>query len=169
MKRILFPFALIIILVQSCQSPGQKNALDYNNKIANISKINKDKWKEVGIEISAAGESHEFSKLIKLANDLIDFLENKISEVNAMENPAGSEDLKNAMLEFLKFQKRTADETLTPYTQMNHETTSEEFQSATLALVEAAKNEEHYLVKLQDAQRDFAKKNGFKLQENKEQ
>ena len=49
---------------------------------------------------------------------------------------------------------------------MNKETTSEEFQSATQALLEAAKNEEPYLLKLQDAQRAFAKKNGLEIKDN---
>ena len=166
MKKILFPFALLFIFMQSCQSPGQKKALDYNNKIANISKVNQDKWKEVGEEISAAKESHEFSKLTTLTNNLIDFLDKKIAEVNAMENPLGSEELKNATIKFLRFEKSTADEALIPYTKMNKETSSEEFQSATQALLEAAKNEEPYLLKLQDAQRAFAKKNGFEIKEN---
>src|SRR5690349_21078418 len=134
MKKILFAMALLFIITQSCQSPGQKNALDYNNKIANISKENQSKWVAVLQEITAVEQSHDYSKLTTLRNDLVDFLTKRIAEVDAMAIPSGGEDLKQAASDFLQFEKNTAEKALKPYTEMNSQTTDEEIQSAKQAL-----------------------------------
>ena len=165
MKKILFAFALLFIIAQSCQSPGQKNALDYNNKIANVTLANQGKWKELGQEINVAEQSHDYSKLARMTNDLITFLDQKIAEVDAMKTPEGGEDLKNATLDFLKFDKSIAEDKAKPYTQMNEQTTPEEFQTTTQALFAQANLEEPYHTKMLEAQRAFAKKNNLKLQE----
>ena len=166
MKKIFFAVALLFIIVQGCQSLGQKKALDYNNKIASITLANQDKWKELGQEITVAEQSHDYTKLSKMTNDLIAFLDEKVAEVDAMETPPGGEDLKNAALDFLKFDKRIAEEKAKPYTQMNEQTTSEEFQTTTQQLFAQADKEEPYHRKMIEAQQTFAKKNNLKLQEN---
>ena len=167
MKKIFFAFALLCIISQSCQSTGQKNALDYNNKIANITLANQNKWKELGQEINNAEQSHDYTKLSKITNDLISFLDQKIAEIDAMEIPLGAEDLKTATIDFLKFDKGIAEEKAKPYTQMNEQTTPEEFQTITQALFAQADLEEPYHAKMLEAQRAFAKKNNLKLQESK--
>lgn len=166
MKKILIPFALLVIIMQSC-SMGQKKALDYNNKIANITLANQDRWKELGQEISAAEQSHDYTKLSKITTDLISFLDQKIAEVNGLEVPPGGEDLKSAAIEFLKFDKTIAEDKAKPFTQMNEQTTPEEFQATTKELFDQASQEEPYNAKMLEAQRAFAKKNNLKLQENK--
>src|ERR1044071_2193638 len=118
MKKILFAAALLLIISQSCQSPGQKKAFDYNNKIADISKENRNKWETAINEITSAKQSHDYSKLGALRNELVDFLTTKISEIDAAETPPGGDELKHATLDFLQFEKNTADKALKPYTEM---------------------------------------------------
>ena len=166
MKKILFAVALLLVIAESCQL-GQKKALQYNNKIANITLANQDKWKELGQEINVAEQSHDYSKLSKITNDLISFLDQKITEVDAMETPDGGENLKKATIEFLKFDRSIAEENAKPYTQMNEQTTPEEFQTVTRELFAQAEKEEPYNAKMLEAQQAFAKKNNLKLETKK--
>jgi hypothetical protein len=168
MKKTLFAFALLFTIAQSCESSGQKNALDFNNKIANITLANQDKWKELGQEINIAQQSHDYTKLSGMTTDLISFLDQKIAEVDAMKIPESTEDLKNATLDFLKFDRSIAEEKAKPYTKMNEQTTPEEFKNVTQALFAQANLEEPYHTKMIEAQRAFAKKNGFRIEETKE-
>lgn len=166
MKKFSFLLALLFIFTQSCQPSKQKAALDFSNKLSEISKANQTKWKKIGGEIANIAQSHDYAHLTILYNDITSFLDKKITELNSMKDVSGSEDLKNAMIEFLKFDREFAHESLKPYTLMKPETPDEELQAATSALVKAAEREEPYLSKLQATQRAYAKRNGFKLDES---
>lgn len=167
MKKILFASALLFIISQSCQSPGQKKALDYNNKIAEISKINQSKWIEIVSEIMKLEQTKNFSKLGTLSDDLINYLDKEINELNNTQGPTGSGELKTAAIDFFRFERKTADEKIRPFSQMNDQTTSEEIQAKYQELQQAAADEESYLTKLRETQRKFGKENGFKIEEPK--
>ena len=147
---------------------SRKAAFDFSNKISDISRANQDRWRKVAVEISKAEQSHDYTQLTPIIKELSDFLDAKTIEVQGMKDVAGSEEFKESMVKFLKIDKQIADENLTPFTQMKAETSAEEFHTATQALVDGANAEAPYLAKLQTAQRAYAKKNRFKIQNNPE-
>jgi tagatose-1,6-bisphosphate aldolase len=165
MKKILFGMAAAVMIVTGCMNSSSKKAFDFNNKLTEISKANHEKWQGISAEIQVASQSHDFTKLTTLTNDLVAFLGQKITEVTAMENTGGSEDIKAAMLDFLNFDKKIADENVMPYTKITPQTTDEEIQAITQNLVQVAKQEDPFFSKLQAAQKEYAKKNGFKIEE----
>ena len=167
MKKILSAFALFFIITQGCQSPGQKKALDYNNKIAEISKTNQSKWIDIVNEITKLEQTRNFSKLGPLSDDLINFLDKEINELNNTPGPPGSEELKTTAVDFFSFERKTADEKIRPFAQMNDQTSNDEIQTKYQELQQAAADEAPILSKLRDAQRKFAKENGFKIEETK--
>ena len=165
MYKTLLIVAMAAILAPSCVSPKAKKATQWNNKLAEISKLNQNRWKEVIAAISTAQQTKDFSKVGSLGKELVTFLEDKIAEVNKMENTEGSEKMKTAMIDFLEFEKRTAQDGLSPYQNMNQDTPEEEIQSAFQNLSNMAREEAAYLATLQTAQREFAAKHGLKVKE----
>lgn len=165
MYKTLLIVALAAIMAPSCTSPKAKKATEWNNKLAEISKMNQDRWKDVIEAINSSQTTKDYSKVGNLGKDLVTFLDEKINEVTKMENTEGSEKMKDAMIEFLQYEKRTAQDGLSPYQNMNQDTAPEEAQTTYENLSNMAREEATYLSKLQAAQREFASKHGLKVKE----
>ena len=127
--------------------------------------MNQNRWKDVIAAINTAQTTKDYSKVGTLGKELVSFLDDKIKEVSNMENTEGSEKMKDAMIEFLQFEKRTAQDGLSPYQNMNADTPEEEVQTTYQNLSNMATEEATYLTKLQSAQREFAAKYGLKVKE----
>ncbi|HSU26881.1 MAG TPA: hypothetical protein VLJ68_00745 [Chitinophagaceae bacterium] len=165
MYKTLLIVALAAIMAPSCVSPKAKKATNWNNKLAEISKMNQDRWKDVIAAINSSQTTKDYAKVGNLGKDLVSFLDGKIKEVNDMENTEGSEKMKEAMIEFLEYEKKTAQDGLSPYLNMNQDTPPEEVQSTYESLSNMAREEATHLSKLQAAQREFAAKYGLKVKE----
>ncbi len=144
---------------------GKKNALDFNQKLAAITKELQFRGEKLGVELKTAVATHDFSKTIVIYEDLKGYIDNKIEELTATENVSGSENLKSAMLDFLKFEKKMIVDGCEPFRKINKDTPDDQVHTSVQAMMESTKEETTWLSRLQQAQREYAAKNGLKLQE----
>lgn len=164
MKKIFFPFFIVLLLFQSCGS-AKKKAFDFNQKLAGISKTLNSKGVAFGTELRSAINTNDFSALDSMATALNKYISDQIIVVKNTENVSGSEKLKNAMLDFLNFEYKLVTEAFVPFGKLNTNSTEDEKQAAINTMVEKTKDESSYLLKIQAEQKDYATKNGFKLEE----
>jgi len=164
-KKNLFAFLGLAVLMTSCMSGEKKKVYDFNQKLAGISQGLNKRGLDFGTELKAAVTSHDFSKTAASCKELKDYVEAQIKEVTGTENVGGSESLKSTMLEFLQFEKQLVTEGFEPFSSMGKDTPEEEVQTAVRTMMEKTGDENKYLAKVQEEQKAFAAKNGLKLKE----
>jgi hypothetical protein len=162
MKRILFALIAVAFVFQSCSD--NKAAFDFNQKLAGISETLNKKGTELGYDLKTAMTTRDFTKVKDRCNELKTYIDEKITEVKGTKDVGGSEKLKTAMLDFLNFENELVADAFVPFGKMDQNTTEEEMQTALDNMQEKTKEENNYLVKVQEAQKEFAEKNGFKLE-----
>jgi hypothetical protein len=161
MKRSIVVIIVCAILFSSCNQ--QKKALAFNDKIANLSNQLTSKGKELGPILQTAIQSRDFKPLIKPTEELQKITTDDLAEISAMDNVAGSENLKSVSLDYFKYEKKLIEEGLVPFKSMNSSTTPDAINAATQKLMTAANDEQSYLEKVQAAQDEYGKKNGFSI------
>jgi len=166
MKKLFFPLLALLIIAQSCGST-KKKAFDFNQKLVGISTTLQSKGVAIGTELRSAMSSNDFSKIDSMSNNLTKYIDEQIDVVKKTENVGGSEKLKDAMLGFLGFEKEMVSAAFLPFGKLNANSTDAEKQTVVENMLAKSKEEEGYLSKIRDAQREYASKNGFKLEEKK--
>lgn len=166
MKKFFVPFIAVLILLAGCKGSNKK-AFEFNEKLAAISSTLYSKGKEFGTELQPAMQSNDFSKLSAISASLNKFIDEKLTELKDTKDVGGSEKLRSAMIEFLDFEKGMIKDAFEPFGKLNENSTEEEKQAAVQNLVKMSADEGKYLTRVQEAQKEFAAKNGFKVEEKK--
>jgi hypothetical protein len=167
MKRIFFPLLAVLIFLSGCGG-DKKKAFDFNQKLAKISETLNAKGQVLGNQLKTAMEtSKDFSSVAASCKDLHSYIDDKLAELKGMKDISGSENLRNAMISFLNFEKEMVTEAFDPFGRMDSNTTEEEMQTAVNNMLEKTQEESTYLMKVQNAQREYASKNGFKIEDAK--
>lgn len=166
MKKILLPFIALMLLLQSCGS-DKKKAFNFNQTLSGISKTLNSKGVTMGAELKSALNSNNYSSFNTMNEDLGKYIDEQIEVVEKTENVSGAEKFKESMIDFLKFEKVMVTDAFRPVGKLDANSTPEEKQAAIDNLMEKAKEESTYLTKLQRVQKEFADKNGFKVEEEK--
>jgi hypothetical protein len=164
MKKILFPLLAVLIVLAGC-SGNKKKAFDFNQKLAKISEELNSKGTLLGTQLKTAMTSKDFSAVAATCKDLHSFIDTKLTEMKDTKDIAGSEKLRTSMVDFLSFEKELVTEAFDPFAKMDTNTSEEDMQSAIDKMMEKTKEESSYLLKVQSAQREYASKNGFKIEE----
>jgi hypothetical protein len=165
MRRI-FLVILPAFILFAC-SAGKKKAYDFNQQLVAISETLRIKGTNIANALSIAAGTKDFSKVDSGNADLIKFIDQKTADLKSMENVAGSEELKTAMVDFMDYERELVSIYFVPFGKMNKDTPSEEVHTAVERMMEKVKEEEVYLRRLQDAQQDYATKNGFTIDSKK--
>ena len=164
--RKCFPLFLAILLVsQGCNSKNKKKAYDFNQKLVEISDTLNKKGTRIGTEVALAVNTRDFSKVDIINKELLDFIEIKTAELKKTPNTAGSEKLKVAMLDFLAFEKNMISSYFVPLGKMHAQTPDTTIQAAVERMVDKSRDESSHLTRVQQAQKEYAKNNGFTVQE----
>ena len=167
--RKCFPlFVAILLISPGCNSKNKKKAYDFNQKLVEISDTLNKKGTRIGTEVALAVNTRDFSKVDIINKELLDYIDIKTTELKKTPNTAGSEKLKVAMLEFLAFEKDMISTYFLPLGKMNAQTPDTAIQAAVDRMVDKSKDETGYLAKVQQAQKDYARDNGFTVQEKKQ-
>jgi hypothetical protein len=145
--------------------PAKKKAFDFNQKLAGISDSIHRKGTIIAMEVQNAMQNHDFSKTKAACEDLGNFIDEQIPELTATPNTGGSENLKKEMLNFLTFEKQMMREGFGPFLHMDSNTSDSVVNAAIQEIVKRSEEENKYLQRVQEAQREFAKQNGLKLKE----
>ena len=165
MRKILFPFIALLFLTQGCENATKKKAFDFNQKLSGISDSLAARGKQLGGELEKALQSKDFSTIAGFNKELLSYVDSRVAELNTMEDIGGSGNLKTAMISFLGFEKELVTQGVVPFEQMDATTSQEDIQAAAQTLVKKTEEEKDYLKKVQDAQREYAQKNGFKIKD----
>jgi hypothetical protein len=158
MKKVMVLMAVVFAAfgLSSCSS----SALKYNNKLVEAQKSLEPMFTAFGNKMSAVNED-SIATLTPDAKKLIEDVNKKIAEINALEAPKGSDDFKNSIIAQFNFVKKICEQTI----KLGDKATSSE-ERLTIA-AEMMKSEEE-AQRLEDntlkAQRAFASSNGFKLE-----
>ena len=163
--RKSFPLFLPILLLAPGCNPNKKKAYDFNQKLVEISDTLNKKGTRIGTEVALAVNSRDFSKVDIINKELLDFIEIKTAELKKTPNTAGSEKLKAAMLDFLAFEKEMISSHFLPLGKMNAQTPDTTIQAAVDRMVDKSRDESSYLARVQQAQKEYAKNNGFVVED----
>ena len=166
MKRIFFPLLAVLVFLSGCGG-DKKKAFDFNQKLAKISETLNAKGVTLGTQLKTAMETKDFTSVAASCKDLHGYIDEKLAELKGMKDISGSENLRTSMIDFLGFEKELVSDAFDPFAKMDSNTTEEEMQTAVNNMLEKTKEESTYLMKVQTAQREYASKNGFKIEEAK--
>ena len=168
MKSMLRNFILVSFFASSTiLSFAQKaiTPLDLNNRLADITdtlyKYGSDWGKQVGIAMS----KKDFTVLAPYRKKAEQYADKKFLEVTTMKDISGSENLRAAMLEFLAYEKLLIKEHFYEFEKLAKTATNDDVQKLIQKLVTASEKEGAALKKVNDAQTEYAKKNGFTIDE----
>lgn len=164
MKKFILPVLASLVFLAGCKD-SKKQAIEFNNKLSAISDSLYSRGKVVGGEINKAIMSKDFSSVATAGKGLESFVVEKISAVKAMDNVAGSEDLKAAMLDFLEYEIKISRDAFMPFGNLTATSSDDEVQAVIKNLMDKSKDEATYMQKLKTAQQDYAKKNKFEVVE----
>lgn len=164
MKKIFLPLLAVLIVFAGCKGGDQKKAYDFNEKLAAISYNLEKKGRAFGAELQPAMQSNDFSKLASITDSLEKFIDEKTEELKNTKDVGGSEKLRSAMLEFMAFEKDMVKDAFLPFSKLNASSTEEDKQAAIQNLMKRSQEEGKYLTKVQEAQKEYADKHGFKLE-----
>jgi len=150
-----------IAKAQSRQQPA--TAVEMNNYLASFTDSLYKKGGEWGQIFVASKDSKDFSKLVKPRKDFTMYIENSISEIKSTQDIAGSEDIKNAFIKFLTFEK-TAVNYFIPFEKLNSNSTDTEIDALVNGLNDFSTLEIKELKKLNVVQQEYASKNNFNIE-----
>jgi hypothetical protein len=142
-------------------------ALQFNDYLVSITDTLYMYGKEWGDQFNVANESKDFTSLSPKRTKIEEFAAKKFLEVTTMKDIKGSEKLRAAMLEFLAYEKLMISEHFIPMEKLNSSSTDDDIQKHLDDLSTAGKTESIALKKVSDAQKEYAKKNGFTIEEEK--
>ena len=163
MKKFFLPFLAALVILSGCKG-DKKAAFDFNEKLAAISYNLESKGREFGAELQPAMQSNDYSKLSTITTSLKKFIDEKREDLKNTKNVGGSEKLKSAMIEFLDFEKELISDAFEPFGKLDASSSEEEKQAAVQNLIKKSEDEGKYLTKVQQAQKEYADKHGFKLE-----
>jgi hypothetical protein len=158
MKRLMVAMAVAVAALglSSCGSGGLK----YNNKLVEAQKSLEPKFTAFGNKMSSVQED----KIADLAPDaklLIEDVNKKVAEINAMEAPKGAEDFKNSIIAQFNFVKNICEQTIKLG---DAKTSSEERLSIATSMMKSEEEAKRLEDNTLKAQRAFASASGFKLE-----
>ena len=161
----LFVFAFILFAAAlSANAQKPTTALELNNYFASINDSLYAGGREWGTKLNTVVFSKGFDSLAPLRIKLDNFIERKTSELKAMKDIKGSDKFRLAMLDFLAFESKMMKEAFAPIEKLSKTSTQDQIKTAINNLMELAAQEDSHLVKVNEAQDEYAAKNGFTIQ-----
>ncbi|OJW81039.1 MAG: hypothetical protein BGO69_02960 [Bacteroidetes bacterium 46-16] len=152
----------VLALTGNCiyaQTPMQ-----YNNKLVAITDslhAKGSRWVQVFKEVKMI---KEFSLLEPYRSDLQDYINDEITELKADKDVSGSAELKQAVLDFLAYEKSFVQQCFKPVEELDESSADEELKAAIDKISEEARKEDALLMKVNKAQEAYARRNNFDIE-----
>ena len=163
-KRILIAVLLMVFAGYGAQA---QTPLQYNNKLVNITDslhAKGGRWVQVFKQVKVI---KDFSILTPYRADLEKYINTKIAELKSDKDVGGSGELRQAVIEFLEYEKNFVQNYFIPIEKMSATTTDEELKAAINGFTLESQKEDPILNKVDAAQNEYAKKNNIKMEEPK--
>jgi hypothetical protein len=155
MRSLLLLCLGILFLAASC---GSKSPKEFNAGINTINDSIKLKGEAWGAAFTSAMTTLNFSGLKPIREDIERYVDKSIEKVNGMKS-SGGEELKEAELDYLRYEKQTVHEVFAPFENFTSATTYGDLEKATMALDAASTQEQAKIRKVQSTQQAFIEKN----------
>jgi hypothetical protein len=166
--RIVIVFACTLAgFAATAQKPT--TALELNNYLVSITDSLFEGGRAWGKTLNAVVQSKRFDSLAGPRMKMEEFILRKQAEVKAMKDINGSENLRNAMLEFLDFEAKMMRDAFKPLEKFNASSTQAEIKKAIDDLIAMAATEKDALAKVNTAQEEYGNKNGFTIEKKDDQ
>ncbi|HMR91007.1 MAG TPA: hypothetical protein PKC69_01780 [Chitinophagaceae bacterium] len=162
-RLLLAGFFSLFLITASAQKKFDA-AIDLNDYLATITDTLYTGGGEWGTQLSQGKAAKNFSPLEKTRMKMELFCYRKHYELSKMTPQFGSQELIQALKDFLDFEIQLISNHFTPFEKMNASTPMEKIDKQLELLTAAAQDEGTALKKVNDAQVAFANKNGFTLE-----
>jgi hypothetical protein len=170
MKKLCTLFFLVVALLFSHNSFAQtaKTAIELNDQLASITDSLYARGQEWGSQFNTLmNGSKDFKSLAKYRLGIEKFIDRKLAEIRVMKDINGSGELRQAMTEFLTFEKHMIQAGFMPAEKLGTDATDEQIQKIIENLTNESKREGDVLNKVRQAQEAYGKKNGFSIESDK--
>ncbi|HXS38380.1 MAG TPA: hypothetical protein VN721_16885 [Flavipsychrobacter sp.] len=160
----LFNIIFILLVFASSQSFAQ-TPVEYNNKLADVivNLYNKGQaWGNKLAELDTT--SKDYAKLTPIRKNIEHYIDSEIIVVKKMKDVAGSEKYREAIVTFLKSESDMIKKAFIPFEKLNSASTDTEVKTVIDGLTAASKGEAEHLQAVTAAQKEYADKNGFKIE-----
>jgi hypothetical protein len=167
MKPTLIRIAVVLSFIAStffASAQDLNTAIEVNDYFVSVTDSLYAGGQQWGRQFNEAYQTKDFSSLIPVRKKMEKFIDNKLALLGKMKDSFGSENLRLATMDFLAFEKKLIVEAFIPLEKLNKNSTNEEIQKAMKNLTETAARETAEIVRVNNAQEEFAKKNGFTIE-----
>lgn len=161
MQLSYFFYLLIIISASACNS---KKAYNYSEKIVGIEKSILPAMTKTEEDVVKYAQQANWDSVRTISERMESLVESKLAEIKKTPAPdvKEGENFKRAAIDYFQY----IEDIYTSYKNVAVETTVEGRQDATSKMMNVISNKEKALSDMQEAQKKFAKANGFRV-ENK--
>ena len=164
MKKAILLAITATITLSSCDFFQTKKAMELNNQMAAINADLNSHGKQWGEAFVKATGTKDYSILTPIRAGMDTSITGNITRLTAMENVAGSEDFKNAELDFLHFEQTSVSTVFKSFEELNANSTQEELDAKNAQMTDVGNKESELLNHLQQVQAAYAKKNNFNIE-----
>jgi hypothetical protein len=137
------------------------DAIKMNDQLAILTDSLQARGLEWGIKFNELCVTRDYKKLTPYRISLQNFIAKKMSVVVHLKDVKGSERLRKTMVDMLLFEQELIEKGMIPLESLNRASTKTEIEAALRNLNEMAKGEPAMLEKFNQAQDEYAWKNGF--------
>jgi hypothetical protein len=169
MRQIIYTAFLCVLLIPAkahCQTPA-KTPIEFNDGIVDIiDSLGKQgtQWTDAFTQIN--NTTKNFTELAPVRKSMVVYLDKEVKNLKQMKNVGkGCEEFKTATVNYLLYEKKAITQGFVVMEKLNAKTAPEEFQKAVNILTEAAKDEPQEMEKFTNAQKAYAEKNNFTIQD----
>ncbi|MCD6063950.1 MAG: hypothetical protein K0R82_1861 [Flavipsychrobacter sp.] len=165
MFKQLAAIGLVVVLLASC-ADKQQEIIGLNNELTTINDSLFYKGQAWGEEFKIAFNSGDYSRLRMARQEVHVYIEQGIDKVGSMKDAGGSEQLRQAELDYLQFERDVIIQKMMAFESFTDTTNKELVSKAYNDLVNSSKEEQVKLNALHDAQKQYADKNGVELKQS---
>jgi hypothetical protein len=163
MKRLFLAAAVLLCSIQMF-AQSALTPIQFNDKLTGITEDLYARGQGWGKQFNQASESKNYSSLRPYRMSMITFIDEAVAKVKVMADVNNSKPLRMAMISFLQFEKKMAVQAFQPFERFNASTPSEQITKALDNLKEISKGEGAELAKVAEAQAQYGKENGFRIE-----
>ncbi len=166
MKSFLIRTSLALGLVFTTKmSSAQKfeSARDLSDFYASVMDSLYAAGAEWGTQVGKSMETMNFNAVIPIRKKMESFIDKKLSELAKIKDQFGCEDLRLTTMDILGLEKMLTQEAFIPAEKLTKTSTEADIEKLINGLKAAEKKEEAAMVRIKEAQKDCAAKNGFTI------
>ena len=160
-------FILFILFSLTTRAQQPKTPIELNNYMSGIVATLYQKGSAWGTKFVEVKESKNYSELTPLRKDIEKVIAAKQAELRTIDNIGGSEDFKNALMVFLKYEN-TLLQTFIPFENLTKDSKQEDIDALYKNLTDQASKENEVLGNIRKIQMLYAKRNNFSIETKKD-